>query len=428
MVETWDSGSLSAPWLGRTLKKVFNSRRYGRRRTVDGQMRVEMTARIEMDDACAPAAAGAVCDRLTAEIVALDAVPPHWEPAWDMLAVEASEPNAFAERWFLTASRALADPARPIRLIAIWGEQRLVGVLPVTVAPLYGRAPVAHVTNWLHFHSFLGSPLIAAGWEEAFWRAALVALDSAEWAPGFLHIAGMVADGPVAHGLAMAARTRGHAVVHRSRRALLAGGLTSQAYYETHVRKKKRKEIERLRSRLAEQGAVACASLARDGGDLTAWCDAFLALEQAGWKSGAGALANSPATTAFFRDAMRGAHEAGRLDMLRLTLDGRPLAMLINFITPPGSFSFKIAFDEEFARYSPGVLIQLENLKLLDRREVAWMDSCASEDHPMINSLWAERRELVRVSVALGGTQRRLAFAAVRAAERAAAKLRELRS
>lgn len=388
---------------------------------------MELAGISELDGSIGVATVDAPGDTLTAEVATLDAIPAHWASAWDMLAVEAGEPNAFAERWFVEASRALADPACPVRLIAIWGEQRLIGVLPLTIAPRYGRARVPHVTNWLHHHSFLGSPLIAAGWERAFWRTALDTLDGADWATGFVHIAAMVADGPVARGLQAAARGRGHAMVHRVQRALLAGGLDSRAYYETHVRKKKRKEIERLRTRLAEAGDVTYASLARDGGDVGGWCEQFLALERAGWKRGAGALANAPETQRFFHKAMAGAWQAGRLDMLRLALDGRPLAMLINFITPPGSFSFKIAFDEEFARFSPGVLIQLENLRLLDRREVAWMDSCASPDHPMINSLWAERREIVRVSVSLSGARRRLAFAAVRTAERAASALRELR-
>ena len=48
------------------------------------------------------------------------------------------------------------------------------------------------------------------------------------------------------------------------------------------------------------------------------------------------------------------------------------------------------ASTSDYARFSPGVLIQLENLKILDRGDVAWMDSCAVQDHPMIDSLWTE--------------------------------------
>jgi hypothetical protein len=45
------------------------------------------------------------------------------------------------------------------------------------------------------------------------------------------------------------------------------------------------------------------------------------------------------------------------------------------------------------------------------------MDSCAAENHPMIDSLWGERRTIVRVSVPLAGLRRRLSFAGWRAVE-----------
>ena len=68
--------------------------------------------------------------------------------------------------------------------------------------------------------------------------------------------------------------------------------------------------------------------------------------------------------------------------------------------------------------------MQIENLRILERSDVAWMDSCAVEGHPMIESLWGERREIVRISVPLKGWRRRATFAASRALESAAALVR----
>jgi CelD/BcsL family acetyltransferase involved in cellulose biosynthesis len=205
---------------------------------------------------------------------------------------------------------------------------------------------------------------------------------------------------------------------------LLASDLSPQDYYERTVRKKKRKELKRLQGRLGELGEVAVRRLA-SAEEVAPWCDAFLALERAGWKGKAGsALACAPHTEAFFRDAIAGAHAAGRLEFLRLDLDRRPLAMLVNFLTPPGGFAFKIAFDEDYARFSPGVLLKIDNLRLLERRDIEWMDSCAVEDHSMINSLWGERRSIVRVTVPLAGVRRQATFRLCRAAENASAALR----
>jgi hypothetical protein len=89
--------------------------------------------------------------------------------------------------------------------------------------------------------------------------------------------------------------------------------------------------------------------------------------------------------------------------MLALSLNGRTIAYKCNFLAGRGSFAFKIAFDEEYARYSPGVLLEYENIRLLhERAGVEWMDSCASPDRMMINQLWPERRTIQTVAVATG--------------------------
>ncbi len=356
-------------------------------------------------------------------IARLNALPAEWGVAWDQLAANASEPNPFAERWFMQPSVAHLAPPRDARMIAVWHGDALIGLLPVGIVQRYGRIPARHVQNWLHYHSFLGTPLVLAGVEHAFWEAALTTLDNADWARGFLHLTGL-AEGPVLRALCDTRRTD---IVYRAERATLASDLTPAAYYEANNRKKKRKEIGRLSTRLAELGAVRFERLAeRDS--IEAWTDAFLALEASGWKGTEGsALDTDAATRAFFREAVWGAFAAGRLEMLRLDLDGRPIAMLVNFMTPPGSFSFKIAFDETFARFSPGVLIQIENLRILDNPAIGWMDSCAVEDHSMINSLWAERRKIVRVTVPLKGARRRTVFEVCRGLEKASAMARQWR-
>ena len=136
----------------------------------------------------------------------------------------------------------------------------------------------------------------------------------------------------------------------------------------------------------------------------------------------------SPDTEGFFRDAVAEAFAHGRLEFRRMDLDGAPVAMLINFVASPGSFSFKTAFDEAYARYSPGVLIQLDNLASTSRAGVEWMDSCAAQNHPMIDSLWGERRAVVRVSVPLSGWARRARWGIARGLEDGSAWVRRMRN
>jgi CelD/BcsL family acetyltransferase involved in cellulose biosynthesis len=352
--------------------------------------------------------------------------------AWDTLAARAAEPNVFAERWFFMAALRHLDTPGTAHMLTVWrdhgdgGEAELITLMPLTVAPQYGRIPVPQVTNWRHYQAFLGTPLIAAGHEVEAWHALLDALSGAKWARNFLHWEGLVENGPVHRGLVAASGGR-CATVHRVERAFLESRLSPEAYYEQTVRKKKRKEIKRLSARLNELGAVTTRHLGADE-PLEPWLDMFLALEQSGWKGHHGAaLANTPQTAAFFRETLSGARAAGKLAMLRLDLDGKPLAMLVNFLSAPGSFSFKIAFDEDYARYSPGVLIQIENYAILSQPGIAWMDSCAVENHPMINTMWAQRRPIIRVTVPFATLRSRVVFRLCRCAEQAAAWVRRMK-
>jgi CelD/BcsL family acetyltransferase involved in cellulose biosynthesis len=220
---------------------------------------------------------------------------------------------------------------------------------------------------------------------------------------------------------------RSNAIVHRYSRALLERGESPDDYWSSTVRKKKRKEIGRLENRLAELGEVK-AERSCSSDDASEWIAQFLTLEASGWKASEGAaLAKEESTSAFFREALVHGLAQGRVELLRLTVGDRVIAMLVNFVAGAGSFSFKIAYDEEFARYSPGILIEKANLQRLANPTFGWMDSCAVEDHPMINSLWKGRREVIRVAFPRKGVRPTLVFTAVRLAERGWSAIKNFR-
>ena len=342
--------------------------------------------------------------------------------AWDRLADEASEPNPFAERWCLQSALHLLDPERRARLVLVrdGSDGPVIGVMPIASATHYGRLPLRHVTGWAHPNHFHGAPLVRAGFESLFWSILLGWCDAAPWARTLLHVPRLTEGGALHNALIDVARGRGGRadVVHREERALLESGLSPEEYWDEAVRAKKRKELRRQANRLAEQGAVTFRRW-QAGEDVAPWIDAFLDLEARGWKGRAGsALASHSDTQAWFRAILTGAAGAGKLDMRALDLGDRPLAMLVNFLCPPGGFSFKTAFDEDYARFSPGVLLQQANLDLLDDRRIDWVDSCAAPGHPMIDSVWRERRALVWVNVPLSASSDRLRFAILIHAER----------
>jgi CelD/BcsL family acetyltransferase involved in cellulose biosynthesis len=338
-------------------------------------------------------------------------IPARLRSEWQALAGIASQSNSFAEPWFVEASLACLTPAGGVRLLAVRRGDRLIGVAPFAPSPRYGRVPLRHIEIWRHHNHFFGPPLIRHGEEVAFWAAVLSALDEASWAAGFLHVSGLVDNGPIHRALVHAAALGGRTcpVVHRERRPLLESSLSSEDYYSRNVSAKRRSELGRRRKRLAELGRIEMREL-RSADEIAPWSSDFLALEAAGWKGKAGsAMAADPANERFFRRVIADAFAAGRLSFLRLDLDRRPLAMLTTFLAPPGAFGFKCTFDEDYARFSPGILLQVENLKSLERPGIAWIDSCANEQHP-VASLWSEWRSLVRVNVRLRGMSRLLSY------------------
>jgi len=331
---------------------------------------------------------------------------------WDALALAANEPNPFFEPWFLLPALRRFDRGGAVEIVRFERGGALAGLLPVERSWCYQRWPLPHLRAWTNPHAFLAAPMVAGGCERAFWGALFAWADAHAGPALFLHLPQVPIGGRLAHALTAEAKAQGRRVelVHREERALLSSALSREAYLQQAVRPKKREELRRQHARLAEEGALRVERYVDDK-CLATWIDHFLALEASGWKGKAGsALAAREVTAGLFRDALRGAAERGRLERVSLMLDGRPIAMLANFIVPPGTCSYKTACDERYARFSPGGLLQLENLALLENEAVEWCDSCAAPGHSMIDGLWSERRAIGRYSVAIGGSARRAAF------------------
>jgi CelD/BcsL family acetyltransferase involved in cellulose biosynthesis len=338
---------------------------------------------------------------------------------WDLLARQVAEPNPFLESWYLLPALRTLDPDETLQIFLLEHGDEIVGLMPLAAEKRYYRRPIPHLAGWTHPNAFLGTPLIAKGHEQTFWRELLAWADRNTGNALFLHLTDLVLEGPVFKALTrvIAEQKRTGAIVHREERALLRSNEGPEAYFTASMSGKKRKELRRQLNRLGEQGTVAF-ERRHDDECLAEWTEAFLTLEASGWKGKVGsALGLAEETTTRFRSALAGAAEQGRLERRTMTLDGKPIAMLASFLCAPGAFSFKTAFDEAYSKFSPGVLLQCENLMILDRPEIAWTDSCAAADHPMIDHIWRERRPVGRISLAIGGTLRRKAFGMLARAE-----------
>jgi len=317
---------------------------------------------------------------------------------WQDLAASAAEPNPFYEPFILLpALRAFAGRERVEVVLAERGGV-LCGLFPVVFRR--GRAEL-----WRHPYCYLTAPLLRRGVERAAIRCWLDALASRTTVVRLEDVPG---DGCVRTHLVdeLNERRWPSLVTQAYTRAVLRPGRSAEEFLAGALTGKRRKEYRRQRARLAENGSLTLEELA-PGTDPRPSIGEFLALEAAGWKGRDGVA--SLGDRAFLEEMAAGAAREGKLQMLALRLDGRPVALKINLLAGDAAFAFKITFDESFARYSPGVLLELDNVERAHRLpSLRFMDSCAAPNRFMINHLWPDRREIQTLFFATGS--RRGAF------------------
>jgi CelD/BcsL family acetyltransferase involved in cellulose biosynthesis len=329
-----------------------------------------------------------------------------YRSSWDDLATSAVEANVFYESWMLLpALRAYGNGAITVVLIfsnlapRCHGHRLLCGLVPLHRQKRVG-VPILQL--WSYIHCFLATPLLRTEFGAGALRALFDWLANDRQGAALLECGRITGDGPFYHLLLehVHEERRGLSLVEAYVRAFLGRGAQP---LDSHISGEKRKKLRRAEERLAKLGPVSYSALAQDG-DPEAWLADFLRLEASGWKRDSGsALVCSDKDHDFFLEVMRAAFRQGRLMMLSLNLGGRPIAQLCNFLAGNSSFAFKVAFDREYARHSPGALLELENLRQFEAHpELHWMDSCTDADDSLIKQLWQDRRIIQTVLVETG--------------------------
>ena len=319
---------------------------------------------------------------------------------WSALAANALEPNPFFESWALR--EALASFGKDDVLLMTIRRQpadgspgELVGLLPLRRKRMRGIGPTL-LESWIHPECYLGVPLVDRRDAVPIVAAMIAALTTSTLAR--LHM--LYSDGPVAQLLMREAEhTRVETVaVGRYSRAFCdtRAAHDANAYVEANISHKHRKEIRRQTSRLRDLGAVAVVE-AKSAEDMQHWIAEFTALEHAGWKGQESAsVSSSGLVQNYFNALCEAAWNAGRLQLLTLRCANRTVAMKCNLIAFPGAFAYKITYDEAYAKYSPGTLLELANLERLYALapHICWMDSCASRRRFLVDRMWGQRRSM----------------------------------
>ena len=121
----------------------------------------------------------------------------------------------------------------------------------------------------------------------------------------------------------------------------------------------------------------------------------FFALEANGWKGKAGtAAASHDNVRGFVTTALSGLAAEGKVTINRLFLDGRAIAAAITLRSGDTAWYWKIAYDEKFARYAPGVLLTAAlTEELAENTALARTDSCAAPNS-ILDYIWGEQLTL----------------------------------
>jgi hypothetical protein len=188
----------------------------------------------------------------------------------------------------------------------------------------------------------------------------------------------------------------------RHHRAALEPQFEGAHYVEQALSAHRQRELRRAGRRLTDLGAVLFTA-ATEPAAVAGAVEDFFALEASGWKGRAGtAAAGHGAVRGFFKTALSSLAAEGKAAVNRLLLDGRPIAAAITLSSGDAAWYWKTAYDEDFARYAPGILLTAAlTEELTDNPGIARTDSCAAPGNPMLDTIWGERLTLCNRLIAV---------------------------
>lgn len=333
--------------------------------------------------------------------------------AWEQLAENALEPNPFYEPWMLLPALKSLAANSAVKLVFVYvsnGERKvLCGLFPLELHDGYKglgtRLPLKTLSLWKHKYCYLCTPLIHKDYAHQCLNAFFEWLAEGDHRAPLAEFGYVPGEGPFHQLLVECINERAafSFTVEAFTRAMFRPNASAEAYLANALPGIKRKEFRRQENRLADKGRLEYAEL-KEADQLESWVEEFLALEAVSWKGQEGrALVSRPEDRAFFVEVAREAFRRDRLMMLALRVGGVPVAHKCNFIAGRGSFAFKIAYEDSYAKFSPGVLLEMDNIRRLHARaDIDWMDSCANADNSMINRLWTDRLAIEYLLVGTG--------------------------
>jgi CelD/BcsL family acetyltransferase involved in cellulose biosynthesis len=327
----------------------------------------------------------------------------------DHLCARAIEPNIFFNPRFLAPAMPRLED-REVRLAIIrdgddQSRSRLRFIAPFSIEKPAMGIGTSVIRIWSSPFGPLGTPLVdhddpLGVIDDAFSMLARPHLQL----PRVVVFPDIPLDGTLANLLRTFAASHDLALITTEphERPFLESGSEPEAYLRQALNAHHYRGFNRLRRRLAEKGTLAY-KVSRRPDEIRSDVESFLTLEASGWKGRErSAMVIDRFRAAFAREAIHGLAERDLCRIHSLTLDGRIIACVVVFVEAGTAYTWKTAYDEAFATFSPGFLLMMDVTRThLDDPNIDRTDSCAVPDHPVMSRIWTESRIVGTVVLAL---------------------------
>jgi len=340
--------------------------------------------------------------------------------AWRDLAARAVQPNPlFEPDCLIPAARHLPNGPQ-MQLVIAEDEGVWHPCFPMQAEPSWRALRRPLLMTKVRRMDYDATPLVDERRAVEAWEAILDTLHRAagDRLPGLL-VFNWLDDGPVAEGIAAAAGRLGltRRVYHRWERPVVRTGCGTE--YAARHSKKTVATVTRKRRLLARD--LGTDVRFHDRSTDPAAVDVVLELEAAGYKANNGvAVLTKNGEPEWFREMCERFRSIGRLHLHTLEVGERVVAAQLFLRAGGGIFLLKLTYDEEMARYSPGIQLHFDTIDHLCRTtDAAWIDSCTYEDNQTLLWLYPDRRTVSATVVATGTVADRLVLAGVTGARRA---------
>lgn len=318
---------------------------------------------------------------------------------WAALSARAVEPSPFFEPDYLLSIDRFWERTGEIKLIAVRDSVRgneLVGLFPVIVKGARKGFPVpvtAIVMNRMAGH---GTPLISSEKIGCVWTCFLDFVNQSRAFPSVVYCQELHAEEPIASALNEMHR---QGVIDRqvteSHDKAVVNAQVSKADYVKGWSKSKKRNIRKRHKQLSDLGRVNMAFMHQDQPNFKGTLLNILEIEQSGWKGKQNtALLSNEKTQKLARSVFAEPKFGLKTVLGCLYLDEKLIAGTINLITQDRMYSFKGAYDESYASYSPGILLDVWMMEQqLESETISELDSCTDQGHPL-GEIWLDRKKV----------------------------------